>query len=659
MQTIWSRIAQGGSSAAGSSACKCPQCLTFAGGLTRRVGAGATRQKPKYLTSSTLWYSGIFAAAATLDAGAKLRRREKWDRAIAEVREELGRDEMVGLKGEKGRLGGSAQEEEEAVLYRPDALDEAFEELEPTFRDQRWPANTGPPLMARNLAPESIYARRGRREKTETRQWTRKKLETISLSVDLLQLRIMIALINGGLNNEAANAVPEDYATNLLRTREALHAHKTTLKHDLGRVRLANNELEDYERTSPHLPLNAFSKIEADELGFHTVQTPRELNIALQSLLKQHKRQRISTPTLLARICYNLSASPLPPNLDTYNTLLLGLSAAEQPHVVTHVIRSMKQCNLRPNETSIAAILNHYTATDDATSFVHFVETMRGKHLGLALARPDIRITAVSNGRLVPKEDDPTKIIQLPYPTPKVFAALISGVTKFGGFDTALGVCKNMGEEGWGLCMSGLAPLLQDCADRRDWEAGLSVWDQVQQLKAKSKRQNPDPVRGHERVPMRVYAAMLRLCLRQGERKLYEEVWDEATRAHRASAHVIARMVKDQMGLASASQPAASEAEPAVLADGKAQADQMTDKPANQTTIERASPTLPETGAAKFYPTSSILRELRASQRGPMHKSSASVNQAELLREHLYGTLPASNELEQYEVTERPMYLRG
>jgi hypothetical protein len=185
------------------------------------------------------------------------------------------------------------------------------------------------------------------------------------------------------------------------------------------------------------------------------------------------------------------------------------------------------------------------------------------------------------------------------------------------------------------------------------------VWDQVQQLKAKSKRQNPDPVRGHERVPMRVYAAMLRLCLRQGERKLYEEVWDEATRAHRASAHVIARMVKDQMGLASASQSAASEAEPAVLADGKAQADQMTDKPANQTTIERASPTLPETGAAKFYPTSSILRELRASQRGPMHKSSASVNQAELLREHLYGTLPASNELEQYEVTERPMYLRG
>ncbi|KAM0702142.1 hypothetical protein Q7P35_011052 [Cladosporium inversicolor] len=655
MQTIWSRIAQG--SGAGS-ACKCPQCLTFAGGLTRRVGAGATRQKLKYLTSSTLWYSGIFAAAATLDAGAKLRRREKWDRAIAEVKEELGKEEKTGLTGYE-RKPVEVTQEEESVLYGPDALDEAFEELEPTFRDQRWPANTGPPLVMRNLAPESIYARRGRREKVETRKWTRKKLETISLSVDLLQLRIMIALINGGLSDEAANAVPDDYAANLLRTRDALHAHKTTLKHDLGQVRLANNELEDYERSSPHLPLNAFSQMEAGDLGYHTVHTPRELNIALQSLLKQHKRQRISTPTLLARICHNLSASPLPPNLDTYNTLLLGLSVAEQPHIVTHVIRSMKQCNLRPNETSITAILNHYTATDDAASFVHFVETMRGKHLGLALAQPDVRITSASNGRLVPKTDDPTKIIQLPYPTPKVFAALISGVTKFGGFDTALGVCKNMGEEGWGLCMSGLAPLLQDCADRRDWEAGLSVWDQVQQLKARSKRQNPDPVRGHERVPMRVYAAMLRLCLGKGEKKLYQEVWDEATRAHRASAHVIARMVKDQMGLASASQPAADEVTPAVLVDDKAQADQNSGESASQTTVEQTNPTLPENGTANIYPKSSILRELRASQQGPMHKSPASARQTDLLREHLYGTLPASDELEQYEVTERPMYLRG
>jgi hypothetical protein len=642
MQTIWTRIAQG--SGAGS-ACKCPQCFTFAGGLTRRAGAGATRQKPKYLTSSTLWYSGIFASAATLDAGSKLRRREKWDRAIAEVKEELGMEEKVGLAGEHDENTEEVMEEEGRALFSPGSLEDAFGELEPTFKRPRWPVNTGPELNIHNMAPESIYAHPGRRGKGQVRTWSRKKVETISLSVDLLQLRIMIALIKGGMSDEAALAVPEEYAANLSRARDSLHAHKTTLKHDLGRVREANSTLDGYERTSPHLPLNVFSGAEADTDGSRIVQTPRDLNLSLQALLKQHKRQKISTPTLLARICYDLSASPLPPNLDTYNTLLLGLSAAEQPHIVTAVIRSLKQCNLRPNETSIAAMLNHYTTTNDAEAFVHLVETMRGKHLGLALARPDIKITDAGRARLVPKEGDPTKIVQLPYPTPKVFAALISGVTKFGGFDTALGVCKNMGEEGWGLCMSGLAPLLQDCADRRDWEAGLSVWEQVQQLKAESKWRSPKQDLDPEKVPMGVYAAMLRLCLGKGERKTYQEVWSEASRAHGGDVAAIARMVKDQMGLAN--RPVAEEAEPADLIDDAFTTTQMTSR--------HPDTAVDDTGTAKLYPASSVLRELRASQQSPPTAG----HQPELLREHLYGSLPASDELEQYEITERPMYLRG
>ncbi|KAM0717338.1 hypothetical protein Q7P37_007190 [Cladosporium fusiforme] len=643
MQTLWSRIAQ--TSGAGS-ACKCPQCLTFASGLTtRRAGAAATRRAPKYLTSSTLWYSGIFAAAATLDAGMKVRRRDKWDRAIAEMKEELGKEEKVGLN-EEGKPLEKVLDEDDVVLYRPDVLEEAFGELEPTFKQPRWPVNTGPQLQQRNLAPESIYAHRGRREKGEVRSWSPKKIETMSLSVDLLQLRIMIFLINSGVHQEAALSIPEEYGANLSRTLDQLHAHKTMLKQDLGRVREAPPTLEGYERAAPQKPLNIFGQAATNGEWF---RAPRELNLALQSLLKEHKRQRISTPALLARICYNLSVSSLPPNLDTYNTLLLGLSVADQTNVVTHVIRSLKQCNLRPNETSIAAILNHYTVTDDAPSFVNFVETMRGKHLGLSLARPDIQITAACNGRLVPKEGDPTKVIQLPYPTPKVFAALIAGVTKFGGFDTALGICKNMGEEGWGLCMSGLAPLLQDCAERRDWEAGLGVWQQVQQLEARSKRQGSSREHGPEKIPMRVYAAMLRLCLSKGEKQFYDEVWEQATNAHRKGAWTIARMVKDQIGLPLAESPLKDAAEqPAATEDPPQTTEKKSNLDANN-----------DHGAAKVYPASSVLRELRASQRSAERRSPSQRQRYELLQEQLYGSLPASDELEQYEVAERPMYLRS
>jgi hypothetical protein len=592
------------------------------------------------LTSSTLWYSGIFAAAATLDAGAKVRRREKWDRAIAEVRQELGKEEEEEEEegatwpvGEE-KVDDALVEEEESVIYRPGVLDEVFEELEPTFRQPRWPSNTGPPLEPRNLAPESIYAHTGRRARRETRAWSPKKVEIISLSVDLLQLRIMINLIKRSLSGEAALAVPEEYAVHLLKQGESLHAHKTTLKYDLGRAREAPPTLEGYERTSTHLPLNAFSSIEAGEIGYY--RTPRDLNLSLQNLFKEHKRQRITTPALLARICYNLSVSPLPPNLDTYNTLLLGLSAAQQPEIVTHIIRSLQQCNLRPNETSIAAILKHYTATDDADAFVHFVQKMRGKHLGLALARGDIRITNVSNGRLVPSEDDPAKIIQLPYPTPKVFAALISGVTKFGGFDTALGVCKNMGEEGWGLCMSGLDPLLQDCADRKDWEAGLIVWEQVKQLEAKSQRMSSSRERGSERIPLQVYAAMLRLCLGRGEMERYEDVWQQATKVHRHGAWELAKRVKGQMGAFDKPTPKVTESEEMV--DAGSQTSEMPEK--------QVGATLDRDGAARLYPANGVLHELRTSQRTPTHRTPRRHTELNaLLEEQSPESLPASNEL--------------
>lgn len=575
-----------------------------------------------------------------------MRRREKWDRAIAEVRQELGKEEEeeAGMAGEE-KVDMALVEEEKSVLYSPGILDEVFEQLEPTFKQPRWPSNTGPPLVPRNLAPESIYAYSGRRAKRETRAWTPKKIETISLSVELLQLRIMIALINRGLSGEAARAVPEEYGAHLLRSRGSLHAQKSTIKHDFGRVREAPSTLEGYERTSGHSPLNSFSSMEAGEKGY---RTPRDLNLSLQSLFKEHKRQGISTPTLLARICYNLSVSPLPPNLDTYNTLLLGLSAADQPDIMTIIIRSLHQCNLRPNETSIAAILNHYTATDDPTSFVHFVQKMRGKHAGLALARPGIRITEVCDGRLVPHEDDPTKIIQLPYPTPKVFAALISGVTKFGGFDTALDVCKNMGEEGWGLCMSGLDPLLQDCADREDWEAGLSVWEQVQQLEAKSQRTSSNRERGPERIPLQVYASMLRLCLGRGEKQRYDDIWQHATRIHKHSAWTLANLVKAQ--IASANERAADVTGSEAVVDAASQA--------TGTPESTAGATLDRDGAAKVYPANGVLQEVRASQRTPTKQTPSRYHEHNgLLQEQLHGSLPASDELEQYEAAERPMYL--
>lgn len=84
MQTLWSRLAT-----RTRVSCGCPSCLSHTAGVARRPITAAGK-RPNYAYSSTLFYSGIFAAAATTDAVVKQKRRERWDRAIAEVKQEIG-----------------------------------------------------------------------------------------------------------------------------------------------------------------------------------------------------------------------------------------------------------------------------------------------------------------------------------------------------------------------------------------------------------------------------------------------------------------------------------------------------------------------------------------------------------------------------------------
>ncbi|RMX73820.1 hypothetical protein D0869_13217 [Hortaea werneckii] len=541
--------------------CCCPQCLhSGTAGVSRRATGSATRRAPKFLTSSTLWYSGIFAAAATFDAGVKQQRREQWDKAIAEVKQELGqRTERVTQDTKSTEL--------DAVLPsgRGDALDalaevaDVFSEVEPYRRRALWPANTGPPLQVHRLPPESIYATDVRREQASLRRWTPKKLEAVMLSIDALQLKIFhqMAMQSGSdWRTEASAAIPVNYRDQMFMSAEELLAAFDSKSKDLARLKRSDPELNGWQRSEQDMPLCSYSQ---DDQGlFHG--TTRELNKSLQALFKQHAASTIATPALLAKVAYNLAISAAPPNVHTYNTLLLGFSKAQQPTLVGSTIHSLRRTSMRPNEVTNSAILNHYTAQDDGEGFIKWIKLMRGKNGGLALARPDIRINEAGADRLVRDEERgrPDRVIQLPYPTPNVFSAIIRGMLKFSGFDTALGICERMGQEGWGLCMSGLTPLLKDCARYGDWESGLAVWDQIQALKKKStRRQGSTWV--SEVVGLDAYAAMLRLCSRTGQRDKFESVWQQACRAHQGRAGVLKEIVEYQQARPNAAVAAQSE----------------------------------------------------------------------------------------------------
>ncbi|KAK4574645.1 hypothetical protein LTR86_001486 [Recurvomyces mirabilis] len=650
MQTLWMRAAQT------RATCHCPQCIQTVQGVSKRATASATRHIAKYSTSSTLFYSGIFAAAATWDAGAKKQRREQWDKAIAGVKQELGHRVEAG-EAHLHQAHQIALDQdytdavgvEATVAYVPDV----FTDVEPQKQPAQWPANTGPDLQIHSLPPESIYATQDRKARASTRRWSPKKLETVMLSIDSLQLQLFLQIKqkpNDEWLSTASGAVPVTYRDKMFIPDTDLHALMHGKFDDLRRITQMDSTLSGWSRADRDVPLSHY---EQDEHGsFH--ETAEQLNLSLRDLFRQHDSKVMSTPVLLAKVACNLSLSTAPPNIHTYNTLLLGMSKIEQPRIVNRIICSMRETHLRPNEVSNMAILDHLTATDDAQGFVRWVGLMRGRHQGLALARPDVKITETGSRRLVrvtKQEGREDKIIQLPYPTPNVFGALMRGVLKFSGFETALSICQGMGQEGWGLCMGGLTPLLLDCADRGDWQAGLAVWQQIQKLKWRSTSRAREANVMPEKIPLAAFAAMLRLASGSAQKTVFEDVWAQARRTNAKSMAMLSSLVKDQNDLAR-------------------QADIARESAATQAAVEHEEelPSLvnlldalrgPARAPAALEPEP--LGHIRGEEEAkgqiepPFPRSKHNHTAPVMLREQLDGWLQAGHELDDYELGERPM----
>lgn len=698
MSSFLSRVAQ----VRGS--CHCPQCSSAVNGVSRRAAASATRRMPKHATSATLWYSGIFAAAATFDAGVKMRRREQWELAIADVRQEL--EQPVNVVGKP--LSEERQEEQSYLgarteRYRPFA--ELLDEHPiPTtgMLKPRLPTNTGVPVTEHRLPPCSVYARQERRQAAETRRWSPKKLARVQTSVEMLQFKLFLELHKRGWSEEAAIGLAPHFSETILQDRDTLRRQLKARHDSFVKIGKADDHLKDYTPLQGGVGLCNYSQHGTDVERLGEV---RALNARLGRLFHAQTTGHVSSPALLSTLAYELGASPVPPNLDTFNTILLGFSKVNMPDLTDKVISTLRQAHMRPNEISLALILQHYTDTNQSERFVHWVELMSGKHNGLALARPGIRVNDTARTRLVRKPDEPWKVIQLPYPTPGVFGAVIAGTLKFAGFDTALSICSKMGGEGWGLCMSGMIPLLRDCAARGDWTSGLGVWKHIEELNRTSRKKE----KGRwvsERIELSAFGAMLKLCLTCKQQARYDAIWEVATTAHRHSATKLAQFIesltigslpdnvrqnvqpfatinrdslKEDIGVfidsstdACFAPPPTADINHRLVLDAGVQ----DDVPINASSSESQTGSVESSDAANDAERNvgvaheSVKLEYALSPRSePRHsrtppssrlRNTPKVSQApQLLLEQLHGTLPFGDELDQYELAERPMSVCG
>jgi hypothetical protein len=547
MQTIGSRIAQTGLS------CHCPSCVTAgASGVARRTTSAAARRPVRWALSSTFVYSGIFAAAATTDAGFKQKRQDQWDRAIADIKHDLhdsqldkrtATQDLAQSKQEKDEHVQGEQEKEETVLWKP-LIDDSQQAVLEDWQQQTsedgpvWPANTGSRLHRNFVAPNSIYARSWHRERALASRWTTKKLRTTEFAVDKLILRMLLHLDDLDSRKDFKTIVPGSCQDFFGAPRSHLKALLlyTNDKH-MEATTFPDPDADAHPDSFPRQHKYGVAYRQDDFGDFH--QTSQDLNSALAHLFQTQKSGGLAYRDLVAKIAYNLYISAAAPSLDCWNTLLSGFVECDNTYLVGPTLYAIRNANVRQNEITIMATLKYSIMINSPIKFAAFVDRIRGLGNGLMLAKPDIIVNESGLSRLVVKETG--KVIQKPYHTPAVFELIVQGVLRFVGFEAALRTWKDMGSEGWGLSIRGLTPLLDDRARNADYKNGCQIWDLIKELQEDSRAKgNP------EKLFARTYSAMLRLCSACDDMDRFHEILREA-RAAKYEHSELLKMFKQEM----------------------------------------------------------------------------------------------------------------
>ncbi|QIW99192.1 hypothetical protein AMS68_004710 [Peltaster fructicola] len=583
--------------------CRCPQCTGHAGHAVRSFGRSNVNARPRFTTSSTYWLSGIFAAAATFDAGQKIRRRDKWDEAIAEKKRELSysiaaeeivvpeqasevlaigdaqhviRNEPIvcnfashGLEDAhmhhaspghrtptKTKRSHKAQllDELRNPQHYADLVDPSATLLEQVLEEQPRSIHTGSTLKQHRLAPESVYL--SKRLKSHDRSsWTPKKAEIVNLSTNLLQMTILLHLYDTKylVDYEDMPTTIQDLLK--LPQKQLLNENRNLLQ-DLKRAWKALPDLRDYQRREPTITLARYASQDtspswfkppshlSQELRNNFAATRKEIQENLMIDAQSARHENVTAVIrLLASTFHSLNTSRTSPDLMTYNIMIAGFSDNNLKTLTGHTIAALRRCQLRPNETTVATVLQHYLKYGDADRFNRWIDLFNGENGGLSLSRhQEIRESQLSS-QLRVKDGFAHKIVQLQQVSSKVLSAMIAGTLHFRGLDAALEQCDLSGSRDSPLNMHTFGPLLRDCAARRDMDNGKRFWAGVCELKARarivaSRGQRPEP------IPRHVFAAMLNLCQRMEDRELYAQIADQAQDAWPGELQTIMRINK-------------------------------------------------------------------------------------------------------------------
>jgi hypothetical protein len=512
MQALWSRSAR-------TASCRCTTCLHSATTTIASRTTAAPKQRVKFSTG-TVFYSAILATAAVADAKIKDDRRKQWDRAIAEAKldpsitskdadnvrsgniersiaprrslRDLEWDQSAAYHAHLPRKSPSPLENQLRVLdshieqaFRPpEAEGEDVDELG-RYTEEVWQPH------AQSYSNELVDAETNLRSDTSldmSEHWPAIVQTPAQHEPSRVPQR-------GPKTNEhlrwAEVWVAELVAGLLLNTR-AFSARKDTTASIPGKSGNALNTLPDekYENLVPESISLAERWLLLESDGVHKIRKTRfpqydsfkyrgewrsnwseerrQLDISIQDILNHSYVSRKSKDLMIAKVCYNLLMSSVPPNIDTFNLLIERFTFIGEHSSAMLVIHSvMRRNKLVPNERTASAVLEHFRITKNRQGFSRTIQQLRGVEPGFKVRRryvdeldsPNVKTWAAMRLPITTRD---ALYEQIPRNN-KVFESMIHGCLELLKVGDALRYFKNSITKGVQVSVAVFVRLVKDC----------------------------------------------------------------------------------------------------------------------------------------------------------------------------------------------------
>jgi len=534
MQTLRTRAAQS------TCICKCAFCRSTTA-LSRTTTSSAFKPRVRFRDIFTVFYSTVLTSAAVADAYRKDARRKEWETAIQAAKEEVAAiEEQQRRRISSLSLGAGESPETTSSIEKTwlieNTWDKVFQSAASKSKEREllgFQNLVGPPLgTLRGLStdeirdilndPAIIRLNNGIESDADfdpifwgrpsrLRPYGLKQVKRAEWSVRKLAYRFLLSCEEDSLQRkvEADQQASNSCATSMTKRRI------------MDRIETCERALR-FIISSPRDPL-LWLRMRSPRVPSYNRQIDHDaasINDRLLELFQSFKDSGTGINTLLSSISSLLLFAPNPPDVHFYNMLIIGLCQLHQMTDVHAVIESMRECSVRPNATTLSAMLNYYTITQKESGFCRLTREIDGLQGGVFEEHPSRNISPgladryrtydYSRKETAIQAEDEELLYNQPrysYLTPDgtyplercgtrkvigtarmglldgtVYNALISGSLELGLLGQAMRYYSQMISDGFKANRPLLESILKHCTQTRDWDAGMAVWKQLCKL---------------------------------------------------------------------------------------------------------------------------------------------------------------------------------